>query len=160
VITVTLPATPTARRARIESILRRRRITSQEQLREVLAADGIRVTQATLSRDLVEIQAVKVNDDTGTRYVVPDRAGGGESSDSRLTRTLGEVLTSADHSGNIVVLRTTPGAAQFLASAVDLSGWTEIIGTVAGDDTVLVVTKHPHGGRELADRIVNLAQKG
>jgi transcriptional regulator of arginine metabolism len=74
----------------------------------------------------------------------------------RLARLVGELLTSADASANLVVLRTPPGAAQYLASALDRAGLPEIIGTIAGDDTILVVTRDPDGGAVLADHLLNL----
>lgn len=162
-----VPDTPTARRSRIARILARHRITSQEQLRGLLASEGMVVTQATLSRDLSDLGAVKRRSEDGrTLYVLPEErvstgpltaAAGG---DARLGRTLADVLVSADHSGNIVVLRTPPGAAQYLASAVDQAGWESVIGTVAGDDTVLIVSRDPRGGAALARHLLELARKG
>ena len=155
------PDTPTARRSRIARILSDRPISSQEQLREALAREGLIVTQATLSRDLADLGAVKqVGVDGRSAYVLTDDPEQASAGDHRLGRILADVLVGADHSGNIVVLRTPPGAAQYLASAIDHSGWEQIIGTVAGDDTVLIVSKDPSGGANLAGRLLALAQKG
>ena len=158
-----LPDTPTARRSRIARIIARGDISSQGQLREVLASEGLAVTQATLSRDLSDLGAVKQLGAGGRSvYVIPDEPGLQieQMGDHRLGRTLADVLVGADQSGNIVVLRTRPGAAQYLASAVDRAAWDSIIGTVAGDDTVLIVTRDPQGGAAMADRMLALAQKG
>lgn len=155
------PDTPTARRSRIASIIASQPITSQEQLREALATEGLVVTQATLSRDLADLGAIKQAGMDGRNiYVLPDDPEPAVAGDHRLGRILADVLVGADHSGNIVVLRTPPGAAQYLASAIDHTGWDQIIGTVAGDDTVLIVSKDPQGGAALTDRLLALAQKG
>lgn len=155
------PDTPTARRSRIASIIASQPITSQEQLREALATEGLVVTQATLSRDLADLGAIKQAGTDGRNiYVLTDDPEPAVAGDHRLGRILADVLVGADHSGNIVVLRTPPGAAQYLASAIDHTGWDQIIGTVAGDDTVLIVSKDPQGGAALTDRLLALAQKG
>lgn len=155
------PDTPTARRSRIARIISSRTITSQEQLREVLAREGLVVTQATLSRDLADLGAAKQSGRDGrAMYVLPGEPDTDSAEHHRLGRILSDVLVGADHSGNIVVLRTPPGAAQYLASAIDHADWDQIIGTVAGDDTVLIVSKDPMGGATLSDRLLTLAQKG
>lgn len=153
--------TKAGRHARIVELIRVRPVRSQTELSELLAAEGIQVTQATLSRDLEELRAVKVRGSGGgpAAYVIPEDgmpvlrpvpvpAGGGAP--ARLLRLLRELLTTADASGNLAVLRTPPGAAQFLASALDRSGLPEVVGTIAGDDTVLVVARDPAGGPDLA----------
>jgi transcriptional regulator of arginine metabolism len=158
---VTAPHTPTARRNQIACILKKERVTSQRQLRELLARKGITVTQATLSRDLEDLQATKVSSSAGnSRYVIPDTEDAEPETDSRLARALSELLLEVDHSGNIVVVRTPPGGAQYLASALDRASWTSVLGTVAGDDTVLIVTRDAHGGADLAAYIVLIAEKG
>lgn len=160
---MTIPNTKTARHRRIVAVLERTPVASQAALAELLAADGLTVTQATLSRDLDELGAVKVPAPDGSLvYAVP--AEGGDSSvhpptsDSvaRLARIALDVLISVDHSANIVVLRTPPGAAQYLASAIDRSDWPDVIGTVAGDDTVLLVTRAPEGGAAVSGAILAL----
>jgi transcriptional regulator of arginine metabolism len=93
-------------------------------------------------------------------YVIPEDGSpvrGVQGGTSRLTRLLGELLVSADHSGNITVLRTPPGAAQFLASAIDRSALHEVVGTIGGDDTLLVVAREPLSGRDLADLFTGMA---
>lgn len=150
------PRTMAARRARIVQLIESRVIESQENLVGLLASEGMRVTQATVSRDLDELGAYKVADDADKfRYVIGERVPG---VDSRLEKLLPDVLVAAEGSANIAVLRTPPGAAQYLASAIDHAGLTEILGTVAGDDTVFVVTRSPKGGEPLANRFIQHAQ--
>ncbi len=158
-----------SRQRRIVELLTRQEVASQSALAALLAADGLNVTQATLSRDLVELQAEKVRGSSGTLvYTVPPEGGErsvGRSGFSqvehlaaRLSRLCEELLVSAEASGNLVVLRTPPGAAQFLASALDHSVLPGVLGTIAGDDTILAITKAPDGGQELASRLMALAQ--
>jgi transcriptional regulator of arginine metabolism len=160
-----MPMTKSARQQRIVEILGRRQVRSQSELAELLAESGVTVTQATLSRDLVELDAVKVRVPGGALvYAVPAEGGdrtpvvAGESGgEARLTRLLGELMVSADASANLALLRTPPGAAQFLASAFDKAPLVEILGTVAGDDTVLVISRDPDGGAALAQKLLALA---
>ncbi len=139
------PHTKAARHARIVGVIRERAVHSQTELAELLAAEGIQVTQATLSRDLEELGAVKVSG----AYLIPEDGKrplrDAEHAPARLVRLLRELLTGVDASGNLVVLRTPPGAAQFLASALDRSGLPDVVGTIAGDDTILVVAREPGG---------------
>jgi transcriptional regulator of arginine metabolism len=165
-ITRTAPTTKTARHRRIVEILRRTPVRSQVELAEFLSADGVVVAQATLSRDLVELGAVKVrHGESGLVYAVPGEGGdrtpwAGVTQEllaARLARLCEELLVTAEASANLVVLRTPPGAAQFLASAIDQSVMPNVLGTIAGDDTVLVVTRDPAGGDEVASRFLALA---
>jgi transcriptional regulator of arginine metabolism len=164
----TAPPTKPARHRAIVEILRRVEVRSQPELAELLAGEGFAVTQATLSRDLVELGAVRVRRGPGTLvYAVPGEGGDRspqagavqEHLDARLARLCEELLVTAEASANLVVLRTPPGAAQFLASAVDTAALSAVIGTIAGDDTVLVVTRDPDGGRAVADRFLALAAR-
>ena len=161
-----LAGTKTARHRRIVDLLRHHAVRSQVELAELLSAEQVAVTQETLSRDLVELGALKVrHPDGGLVYAVPGEGGdrtprGGveqELLDARLVRLCEELVVTAEASGNIVVLRTPPGAAQFLALAVDHSVMPSVLGTVAGDDTVLVVARDPAGGADLAARFLALA---
>jgi transcriptional regulator of arginine metabolism len=154
--------TKTARHARIVELIRTRPVRSQTDLADLLAAGGTHVTQATLSRDLEELGAVKVRGaDGAAAYVIPEDGTPAlrpaEQNPARLARLLRELLTGADASGNLVVLRTPPGAAQFLASALDRSGLPEVVGTIAGDDTVLVVAREPVTGAGLAKQLTTWA---
>ncbi|MBB3044463.1 arginine repressor [Nocardioides soli] len=160
------PTTKSARHQRIVEIVTQHEVRSQGELADLLAESGLRVTQATLSRDLVELDAVKVRTADGALvYAVPAEGGDrrpaapGETvaAASRLARLCGELLVSAEASANLVVLRTPPGAAQFLASAFDKAEFPEVLGTIAGDDTVLVIGREPTGGDDLARRFLALA---
>jgi transcriptional regulator of arginine metabolism len=154
---VTGPVTRAGRHARIVELIRVRPVRSQTELAELLAADGVGVTQATLSRDLEELGAVKVSG----AYLIPEDGKRplreAEHAPARLVRLLRELLTGVDASGNMAVLRTPPGAAQFLASALDRSGLSDVVGTIAGDDTILVVARDVTGGKALADKLAEWA---
>jgi transcriptional regulator of arginine metabolism len=146
------PQTKASRHARIVALIRDESVHSQTELAELLAEAGIQVTQATLSRDLEELGAVKISG----AYLIPEDGNRplrqSEQAPARLVRLLRELLTGADASGNLVVLRTPPGAAQFLASALDRSGLPDVVGTIAGDDTILVVAREATGGPALAEK--------
>jgi transcriptional regulator of arginine metabolism len=162
------PVTKAARHAKIISLLDSREIRSQTDLAELLAGDGLLVTQGTLSRDLVEIGALRVRGSGGHLvYAVPGDGGDrtpqlGEFAtfEHRLARLCHEVLVSAEASANLVVLRTPPGAAQYFASAIDRVGASDILGTIAGDDTILVITRSPDGGSAAADRLLAMSRTG
>ena len=164
-MTAMVPLTKGARQQTIVDLLARHQVRSQTELADLLASAGVAVTQATLSRDLVELDAVKIRTASGALvYAVPAEGGdrtprmASESSASgaRLARLAGELLVSADSCGNLVVLRTPPGAAQLLASAVDKTELPDVLGTIAGDDTVLVIGRNPDGDA-LARRLLDLA---
>lgn len=160
------PLTKNARHQRIIDLVSHHDVRSQTELAELLAARGVHVTQATLSRDLVELDAVKVRNGEGALvYAVPSEGGDRAPASSRetaaalerLTRLCAELLVSAEASANLVVLRTPPGAAQFLASAFDKAEIGGVLGTIAGDDTVLVIGREPRGGDALARRFLAMA---
>ncbi|CUR54156.1 Arginine repressor [metagenome] len=162
------PLTKNARQQRIIDLLGHHDVHSQTELSELLSARGVHVTQATLSRDLVELDAVKVRAHSGALvYAVPGEGGDrtptpardSAATSARLSRLCAELLVSAESSANLVVLRTPPGAAQFLASAFDKSELPDILGTIAGDDTVLVIGREPTGGASLARRFLALADR-
>ncbi|KAA1423220.1 arginine repressor [Mumia zhuanghuii] len=161
-----IPGTKAARQQRIVDLLRTHVVRSQNDLADLLAADGLSVTPSTLSRDLVELDAVRVRHSSGGLvYAVP--AEGGDrtprpavetvSAQARLARLCNELLVSAEGSANLVVLRTPPGAAQFFAAAIDHAAPGNLLGTIAGDDTVLVICKDPVGGPAVADEFRALA---
>jgi len=155
-------ATRVARQARIVELITHRAVRSQSELATLLAAEGIGTTQATLSRDLDELGAVKLRgaDGGASVYVIPDDGSpvrGIEGGTARLGRVLSELLVSVDASANLTVLRTPPGAAQFLASAIDRAALHDIVGTIAGDDTIIVVAREPLTGAQLGERLQALA---
>ena len=158
---MTSAATRAGRQARIVSILSSQSVHSQSELAAMLGAEGIDVTQATLSRDLEELGAVKLrgaDGDTGV-YIVPEDGSpvrGVSGGTERVTKLLGELLVSTDASANIAVLRTPPGAAHYLASAIDRASLPQVVGTIAGDDTIFVMAREPMTGSELATMFENL----
>ena len=199
-MTAVSPVTKAARQAQIADILSRARVRSQEELADLLGQRGVRVTQATLSRDLEELGAVRLRGAGGTLvYALPGDPGGpgsrpgglpgpsaeeppadgppassgsrggwpgawfagraDEGASGALARVGPELLVSAEASANLVVLRTPAGAAQFLASVIDHAAWPAILGTVAGDDTVLVIARDPSGGDALAADFRRLAER-
>ena len=156
-----------ARHDRIAGLIRGAAVRSQTELAELLAGDGIQVTQATLSRDLEELRrgqgprptdGCRVPED-GERALRPAEEAPGPADPAAAG-----AATGADSTGNLVVLRTPPGAAQFLASAIDRTGLPDIVGTIAGDDTIMVVAREapdPHGrptaGEVLAAKLTDWA---
>lgn len=155
------PRTVTARRARIATILATRAISSQEELGQLLDEDGVHVTQATLSRDLVALGAIK---DPDGHYVVETAAGLDTSlplagQEVVLARLAGELLVRAEAAGNIAVLHTPPGAAQFLAGHLDRSTVFDSVGTVAGDDTIIIVMRTPKDAEELCHALLRMAEQ-
>jgi len=157
--------TRAARHQRIADILTRHHIHSQGELLEHLARDGLEVTQATLSRDLVELGAVKIREGRTLVYAVPGAGGdrtpraavGAPELSARLRRLCEELLVTAEASANLVVVRTPPGAAGYLASAIDHADQSDILGTIAGDDTIMIITVGATAGPAVAARLLSLA---
>ena len=159
------PTTKGARHQLIVDLVNTHEVRSQSELADLLGRTGLHVTQATLSRDLVELDAVKVRGSDGALvYAVPSEGGDRTphaphetlASRQRLARLCGELLVSAEGSANLVILRTPPGAANFLASAFDKAELPDVLGSIAGDDTVLVIGRDPRGGPALAQRFLDL----
>jgi transcriptional regulator of arginine metabolism len=145
-------STVVARRSKAIALVKSGRITSQSDLVKELKKAGFPVTQATASRDLEEIGAVRGRGG----YTIAD------SDDGSMARSMplpGDLILSVESSGNLAVVRTPPGGAQFLASSLDHSGLKSIIGTIAGDDTVLVVSRKASGGAELAKELLSYRGK-
>ena len=157
------PLTKAARQARIVELLGSRPVGSQTELGRLLAEAGVAVTQATLSRDLEELGAVKARTAAGLAYTVPaenaPRPATPETVEARVGRLLEELLVAVEATGPFVVLRTPPGGAHFLASTLDRAALDEVAGTVAGDDTVFLITREPAtaASAALADRLLRLA---
>jgi transcriptional regulator of arginine metabolism len=149
------------RQHRIVKLLETRAVGSQAHLVELLAADGVEATQTTVSRDLEELGALKVRLPGGeTAYALPELPSRQLAPEDHLRRVLGEWVVEARSSANLVVLRTPPGSAHVVGSALDRSRFPGVIGTVAGDDTVLVVTADSSGGAVVAGRLAELAGLG
>lgn len=135
------------RQATIGRLIGEHEVTSQPQLIDLLAAEGIDATQATVSRDLDDIGAVKVRVPSGNSvYAIPEFAPDRLAPADQLRRVLGEWVADVACSGNIVVLRTPPGCAHVVASALDRSRVDGLLGTVAGDDTLMCVAANSDGG--------------
>jgi len=163
-----IPGTKAARQQLIIDLLGSFDVRSQGELVDLLRDRGVTATISTVSRDLDELEAVRVRQAGGALvYAVPGEGGdrtARAAADSsagqvRLQRLLRELLVSAESSANLVVLRTPPGAAQFLASAIDHVQMTEALGTIAGDDTVMLISRDPLGGEALAAHLTSLARK-
>jgi transcriptional regulator of arginine metabolism len=146
------------RHHRIARLLEEQVISSQVQLVELLATEGLNLTQATVSRDLEELGAVKVRIPGGQMaYAIPELAKDRVAPEEVLRKVLAEFLVEAAHSANLAVLRTPPGSAHVVASALDRANLSDVLGTVAGDDTVLVVCPPPEGGQRMSARLAKLA---
>ncbi len=160
----TSPHTMTARRNRIRALIGTGAVRTQEDLRRALADEGFSVTQATVSRDLLSIGAVRMMGEGGAigytmptenPNIAPTSPGARLASVGQIAQ---EVLVSAEAAGNIVVLRTPPGAAHYLAGAIDRGGLPDVAGTVAGDDTVLIVVRSAAKATALAQALLNGAE--
>ncbi len=146
------------RQHRVARIIEQRAVTSQAQVVELLAAEGVVATQATVSRDLEELGAVKVRRANGESfYAIPEQPKDRVAPEDHLRRVMGEWVVEVAHSANIIVLRTPPGSAHVVGSAIDRAGLTGVLGTVAGDDTLLVVVSERSGGQKVARKMSNLA---
>ena len=159
----TSPRTKVARRELIMDLLISGEIRSQVELTQILIKKGFLVTQATVSRDLEDLGATKIRNETGSlTYGISPSRPHMEDPITRVIRVAQDLLISADASANLVVLRTPPGGAHLLASALDqaitTSALPELLGTVAGDDTVLIITRKPEGGEAAAAQILRLSE--
>jgi transcriptional regulator of arginine metabolism len=145
-----------ARRAKAISLIKAGVVHSQSDLVKLLKKAGFAVTQATASRDLEEVGAVRSRNSAGELiYQI------GTTSDGAISKSMplpSDLILSVEPSGNLAVVRTPPGGAQFLASALDNSGIKSIIGTIAGDDTVLVISKKSNGGADLAKELLSFSK--
>jgi transcriptional regulator of arginine metabolism len=158
------PTTMAARRARIAEIISTEDIASQDDLRRLLRDEGIDVTQATVSRDLDALGAVRRHEGDGRiRYEIlqpsVSRLSPSTGADA-LARVASDVLLDAEAALNIAVLHTPPGAAHYLAGFLDRTNVEELVGTVAGDDTVIVVMRSADAAGDLCDRLLLLASGG
>lgn len=145
------------RKEAILALVRSHRIGSQEVLRTLLSDRGFTVTQATLSRDMAELRLVKVmGTDGGAHYALPDAEGHVPPPEM----VFPALFLSAEAAGNLVVVRTAGGGAQAVALSIDAAGWSEVLGTVAGDDTVLVILREAGEATAVRDRLHEIAGGG
>jgi transcriptional regulator of arginine metabolism len=163
---VTEPATEPAvrtlakpqRQHRVALLLADHAVTSQAQLVDLLAAEGVIATQATVSRDLEDLGAIKVRAAGGdTVYAIPELPTEQRAPEAHLRRVFSEWVVEVAHAANLVVLRTPPGSAHVVASALDRSGLPGVLGTVAGDDTLIVVVAESVSGADMAAQLGELA---
>ncbi len=146
------------RQQAISRLIEQHSVTNQPQLVELLEAEGMPATQATVSRDLEDLGAVKVRVPGGaTVYAVPEFAPERVAPVDQLRRVMGEWVAEVTQSLNLVIVRTPPGCAHVVASALDRSGLSGLLGTVAGDDTMLCVATEAVGGVNLANQLRELA---
>ncbi|HOQ07510.1 MAG TPA: arginine repressor [Clostridiales bacterium] len=140
-----------SRHAKILELIEKYPIETQEELAEKLREHGMDVTQATVSRDIKELRLIKVMSDDGTyRYASITRSENNIS--NKLLTVFTESFVSCDYANNIVVVKTLPGMAQAAASAVDALKWPEIVGTIAGDDTIMIVCRAEKIAEELVSK--------
>lgn len=164
---MTISTSRAARQQRIVDLLGSAAVRSQTELLALLAEEGIEVTQATLSRDLMEVGAERVRVGKNLVYAVPGEGGDrsvrpaeeAQAHDSRLQSRCQELLVSAQASANLVVVRTPPGAANFLASALDHANVPGVLGTIAGDDTMMCITAGDDASQALVDRLLTYTRK-
>ncbi len=145
-----------ARRAKAISLIESGAVHSQSDLVVLLKKSGYPVTQATASRDLEEIGAVRARTKSGESvYQIP---GGTDEALARVSPMPSKLILSVDHSANLAVIHTPPGAAQFVASSLDHANLTGVIGTIAGDDTIILVSKKATGGAQLAKELLTYSK--
>jgi transcriptional regulator of arginine metabolism len=143
------------RHAALREVVQTTRVTSQEHLRELLARRGFDVAQATLSRDIRELRLIKVPDAEGrTHYTLPPEAWDNTPPLQRLLPTL---FVGAEGTGNLLIIKTLAGGAQAVAEALDWEEWPEVLGTIGGDDTILLILRDPKQLANIVKRIEELA---
>jgi len=145
----------TERQNAILQLIGAHQISNQEELRKLLVARGWDVTQATLSRDLHDLGVVRAPAGEGSRYLLPEMVA--DESKPSLDMLLPELFSRIDGVGELIVLHTLPSGAQPIAEAIDGQGWPEIMGTLAGENTVLIVCRSPDARAVLTDRLIRLA---
>lgn len=143
------------RQHRIAQLLEEHRVTNQAHLTELLAAAGVDVNVSTVSRDLEELGAIKVRIPGGeTAYAIPEMPREQVAPADHLRRVLGDWVVEVERSGDLVVVRTPPGSAHVVGSAIDRAGLASVLGTIAGDDTLLLITSEGTGAsvaKEVSD---------
>lgn len=149
----------TLRHVRIKEIVEKQKIETQDELADALRRIGIEVTQATVSRDIKDLMLIKVPAGDGVyRYALPSE-NNALFSQARLERNFQDSVLAVDYSLNLIVLRTMPGTAQAVAYLIDSAKWPEILGTVAGDDTICVIVKPPEAAPAVTARFLAVLDK-
>ena len=147
------------RQNKIAELVRERVIETQEELASAIRAEGFEVTQATVSRDIKELCLIKIPGENNTsHYASPDEPMVRRSGDDRLKRLIRLSLSDINSTENLIIIKTPPGEAQGMALAIDHAHWPEIIGTVAGDDTILIIVKPKEATPEVVQRFLELAR--
>jgi transcriptional regulator of arginine metabolism len=147
------------RQAAITELVSTHEVGSQEELRQLLVGRGVDVTQATLSRDIRDLGLARVSAEEGVRYVVP--ASLGEDDDKPLlANLLPQLFSRINGVGELIVLHTVRSGAQPIAEAIDMEEFDEVLGTIAGDDTILIVTRSAEARETLTRRLLELAGEG
>jgi transcriptional regulator of arginine metabolism len=152
------PPTKRDRQKAILEIVEQTSVGSQEELRKLLVGRGWDVAQSTLSRDLHELRLARVPTDDGMRYVATDQSGDTEQARAALESLLPQLFDRVDGVGELVVLHTVPGGAQPVAAAFDAAAWPDVLGTVAGDDTILVVCRSAAARERVIRRLEKMAE--
>ena len=147
-----------ARQAAILEVVAEHVVGSQEELRRLLLGRGMDVTQATLSRDLRDLGLARVSTEDGGRYVLPESLSADDDK-PLLSNLLPQLFSSVDGVGELIVLRTVRSGAQPIAEAIDQEGFDEVLGTIAGDDTILIVTRSAEARASLTRRLLELADE-
>lgn len=151
-------STKAQRQQALIRIIENAEVSSQTQLQKLLAKEGIKATQVTVSRDLEEVGAIKVRSSAGdTVYAIATFEPARRATSDQLRRVMSEWVAEVSHSGQMVVLRTPPGCAHVVASALDRAAPNGLLGTVAGDDTIICVATETVGGKKLAVELRSLA---
>jgi transcriptional regulator of arginine metabolism len=149
-------AQKTGRHATVLELIGSHHVGSQEELRSLLQARGISVTQATLSRDLRELGVVRVPGDEGARYALPESVAG--DAIPALESLLPRFFSTIDGVGELAVLKTLASGAQPVSEAIDGAGWTEVVGTVAGENTILIICRSAQARQDVVLRLTGLSQ--
>jgi transcriptional regulator of arginine metabolism len=148
-----------ARQAAILDLVAAHVVGSQEELRQLLLGRGMDVTQATLSRDLRDLRLARVPEESGARYVLPESLAADDDK-PLLASLLPQLFSRVDGVGELVVLHTVASGAQPIAEAIDLEEFPEVLGTIAGDDTILIITRSGDARMQLTERLRALAGEG
>ncbi|HVX40483.1 MAG TPA: arginine repressor [Gemmatimonadaceae bacterium] len=141
----------------IVQLISAHQIASQEELKGLLAERGLRVTQATLSRDLRDLGIVRAPTDTGARYLLPEMVS--DEAKPAIDILLPQLFSRIDGVSELIVLHTLPSGAQPIAEAIDSEGWPEVMGTLAGENTILIVCRSAEARTKLTQRLLELAKR-